>query len=67
MAWTMSSATRGYVDDGPTAVRHGEQGVRLSPLDTRLFWHEGVLAQAHYIDGNYEEAHRMGTQRGCAQ
>ena len=56
MAWTMSSVTRGYVDDGPTAVQHGEQGVRLSPLDARLFWHEGVLAQAHYIAGNYEEA-----------
>jgi adenylate cyclase len=56
MAWSMSSATRGYVGDGKTAVKHGEQGVRLSPLDARLFWHEGVLAQAHYIAGSYEEA-----------
>ncbi|MDP8921553.1 MAG: adenylate/guanylate cyclase domain-containing protein [Chloroflexota bacterium] len=56
MAWTMSSATHGYICDGPTAVRHGEQGVRLSPLDARLFWHEGLLAQAHYVDGNYEQA-----------
>ena len=56
MAWTMSSLTRGYIGDGATAVRHAEQGVRLSPLDARLFWHEGGLAQAYYVDGNYEEA-----------
>jgi len=29
--------------------------VRTSPLDERLHWHEGLLAQAHYIKGNYEE------------
>jgi adenylate cyclase len=56
MAWSMSSATRGYIGDGKTAVQHGEQGVRLSPLDARLFWHEGLLAQAHYVDGDYEQA-----------
>ena len=56
MAWTMSSLTRGYVGDGATAVRHAEQGVRLSPLDARLFWHEGGLAQAYYIAGDYEQA-----------
>lgn len=56
MVWSMSSATRGNIGDGPTAVRHAEQGVRLSPLDARLSWHEGVLAQAHYVDGDYEQA-----------
>jgi adenylate cyclase len=56
MAWSMSSATHGYVGEGKTAVKHGEQGVRLSPLDARLFWHEGLLAQAHYVDGDYEQA-----------
>jgi adenylate cyclase len=56
MAWTMSSATRGYIGDGPTAVEHAEQGVRLSPLDERLYWHEGLLAQAHYVNGDYDEA-----------
>jgi len=56
MAWSMSSATHGYICDGATAVTHGEQGVRLSPLDARLFWHEGLLAQAYYVAGNYEEA-----------
>jgi adenylate cyclase len=56
MAWSMSSATYGYICDGATAVTHGELGVRLSPLDARLFWHEGLLAQAHYVAGHYEEA-----------
>jgi adenylate cyclase len=56
MAWTMSSATRGYIGDAATAVLHAEQGLRLSPLDERLYWHEGLLAQAHYLSGNYDEA-----------
>ena len=56
MAWSMSSATRGYIGDGETAVRHAEMAVRLSPLDERLYWHEGLLAQAHYVNGNYEES-----------
>ncbi|MCC6175248.1 MAG: adenylate/guanylate cyclase domain-containing protein [Chloroflexi bacterium] len=56
LAWSMSSATRGFMGDGATALKHGEMGVRLSPLDARLFWHEGLLAQAHYVLGDYEEA-----------
>ncbi len=56
MAWTMSSATCGYMGEGATAVERAEQGVRLSPLDACTFWHEGILAQAHYINGNYEDA-----------
>jgi adenylate cyclase len=56
IAWSMSSATRGYVGDSAAAVKHAEQGVRLAPLDVQLFWHEGVLAQAHYIAGEYDQA-----------
>jgi adenylate cyclase len=56
MAWTMSSATCGYIGDGATAVHRAEQGVRLSPLDALMFWHEGILANAHYVNGNYEQA-----------
>ena len=56
MAWTMASATSGFLGDGATAVRQGEQGVRLSPLDSRSFWHEGLLGQAHYVNGDYEQA-----------
>lgn len=60
MAWTMSSATHGFIGNGPVAVRHAEQGLRLSPLDARIFWHEGILAQAHYINGAYENAVTWG-------
>ncbi len=56
MAWTMNSANCGYIGDGKAAVERAEKGVRLSPLDARTFWHEGLLAQAHYVDGNYEES-----------
>lgn len=56
MAWTMSSATLGYIGDGAAAVKRAEQGLRLSPLDQQIFWHEGMLAQAHYINGDYDQA-----------
>lgn len=56
MAWTMSSATCGYIGEGKLAIERAERGVRLSPLDARTFWHEGLLAQAHYVEGNYDEA-----------
>jgi adenylate cyclase len=65
MAGSMSSATRGFIDDGETAVRCAELAVRLSPLDERLWWHEGLLAPAHYLSGNYEEA--MDWVRGAVE
>jgi adenylate cyclase len=52
----MASATSGFLGDGPAAVHQGEQGVRLSPLDAWSFWHEGLLGQAHYVNGDYEQA-----------
>ena len=56
LAWTMSSATCGYLGQGPLAVERAERGLRLSPLDARAFWPEAILGQAHYINGNYERA-----------
>lgn len=56
MAWTMSSAARGFAGNGALAVQHGEKGQRLAPSDPYRFWHEGILAQAHYIDGDFEQA-----------
>lgn len=56
MAWTLSSATRGFAGDGSLAVLHAENGQRLAPADPYRFWHEGILAQAHYINGGYDEA-----------
>jgi TolB-like protein len=56
MAWSMSSATRGYLSQGAEAVRHAQHGLLLSPPDAHLFWPEGLLAQAYYMDGQFEEA-----------
>jgi len=56
MAWSASSVTRGYLGDGPGAVERAEIGVRLSPLDGHAFWYEGILAQARYVNGDYEAA-----------
>ena len=56
IAWTMSGATCGYIGKGPLAVERGERGVRLAPQDTYRFWHEALLGQAHYVNGNFEEA-----------
>ena len=55
-AWTLGSLSAGFAGDGALAVARARNGLRLSPLDTRLYWHEGALGQAHYVDGNYEEA-----------
>jgi len=56
LAHTMSCATCGYLGLGELAVARGQQGLRLSPVDAQRFWPEGVLGQAHYINGDFAEA-----------
>lgn len=56
LAWSMSSVTRGYMGDGGGAVARAERGVALSPTDAHAFWNQGMLAQAHYVNGDYEAA-----------
>jgi class 3 adenylate cyclase/TolB-like protein len=56
MAWSMSSITHGYMGQGADAVAHAERGLRLSPIDAHAFWHEGMLAQAYYVAGEYAAA-----------
>jgi adenylate cyclase len=56
IAWTMSSATYGYLGNGVAAIERAERGLRLSPLDAHVFWHEAILAQAYYVQGQYEQA-----------
>ncbi len=55
-AWSMSSVTYGYLGDGRAAVERAAHGLRLSPLDAHIFYKESTLAQAHYVDGQYEAA-----------
>jgi tetratricopeptide (TPR) repeat protein len=59
-AWSFSSLTRGYLGDGPTAVTQARHAVRLSPLGPDAALHEHALSQAHYIDGDYEQAADWG-------
>lgn len=65
-AWTLSSATHGYLGHGREALAHAEHGLRLSPLDAHLFWHESLLAQAHYVCDQFDEAFHWA-QRALTQ
>jgi len=60
LAWSLSSATYGYIGDGPEAVRRAETGVRLSPLDSHAYFAQHIMSQASYINGNYEAAEHWG-------
>ncbi len=62
MAWTFSSATCGYLGEGPTAVLRAEHGLQLSPRDSYVYLSEHMLSQAHYVNGNYDEAIRWATK-----
>ncbi len=60
MAWTLSSATSGWVGEGERAVQHAIRALQLSPLDPFTFFTEHMLSQGHYISGNFEQAVRWG-------
>jgi class 3 adenylate cyclase/tetratricopeptide (TPR) repeat protein len=60
LAWSFASATSGYCGDGATAVLRAERALRLSPRDPFAFRHEHMLSQAHYVNGNFEEAVAWG-------
>jgi len=56
IAWTWGAALRCWLDEGPEAVRWAERALRLAPRDDLTFWHEHILAQAHYTNGDFERA-----------
>lgn len=58
LAWTLSSGTLSYLGRGTEAVRHAEQGLRLSPRDPMRYSQLMFLAIAHYAQGSYEETVR---------
>lgn len=60
LGWSFASATSGYMGEGPVAVLRAEHALRLSPRDPFSFRHESMLAQAHYINGNHEQAVEWG-------
>lgn len=55
-ALAFGSFAASFVGDGALAMQRAELALRLSPLDTHLFWYEGALAQAHYVSGDFGEA-----------
>lgn len=60
LAWILSSGTLSYIGRGEQAVKHAENGLRLSPFDQSLFYYHVFLSLAHYASGSYEEAIRWG-------
>ena len=56
MAWTLSSVTRGFLGEGAEAVRRAARGLKLSPLGPHLAYHQHILSQAHYVNGDFDEA-----------
>ncbi|MBL8702085.1 MAG: adenylate/guanylate cyclase domain-containing protein [Alphaproteobacteria bacterium] len=60
MAWTLSSATCGYLGLGAVAVARAERGLELSPRGPHVVYHEHILSQAHYVAGNHDAAVEWG-------
>jgi tetratricopeptide (TPR) repeat protein len=60
MAWTLSSTTAGWMGDGERAVAHASRAMQLSPLDPFAFFTEHMLAQGHYVKGDFEQAIAWG-------
>jgi tetratricopeptide (TPR) repeat protein len=60
MAWTLSSVTRGFLQHGELAVARAERGLQLSPRGPHVVYHEHILSQAHYVNGDYPQAVHWG-------
>jgi adenylate cyclase len=60
LAWILSSGTLSYVGRAKEAIKHAEQGLRLSPVDQSLFYYYTFLMLAHYANGTYQEAVKWG-------
>jgi len=60
MAWTLSSVTRGFLGHGAIAVARAERGLQLSPRGPHVVYHEHILSQAHYVNGDYAQAVHWG-------
>lgn len=56
ITWALKAATLCFIGDGPSAVPCAETGVRLSPPDQHAFFAEHILAQAHYVNRNFDQA-----------
>jgi TolB-like protein len=59
-----SHLSRGYAFAGRDieAIAHGQEAIRLSPLDPEMALFLGAMAVAHYAAGRYEEAAQFTTE-----
>lgn len=60
MIWTLSSGVYSYLGEGKEAIARAERGLRLSPVDTQLYFYLLFLALAHYVNGSYDESITWG-------
>ena len=56
LAWIFKAATLTFLGEPAQAIECAETGVRLSPLDQHVFVAEHILGQAHYVNGDFENA-----------
>lgn len=56
IAWTLKGLTLCFIGEGAKALEHARHGVRLSPNDQNIGFAEHIVAQAHYIVGDFEQA-----------
>ena len=64
VAWIWGGWTKILLGDHHTAIKYAERALRLSPLDPVVSFAELVLAQAHFLLGNYEEGLRFAVSFG---
>ena len=55
-AWIFSSCPHGFAGNTDKAIQHAERALRLSPIDQHAFFMQCLLAQNHYLHGNYVES-----------
>jgi len=60
LAWMRSSPTYSYIGDAQEAIRRANQGIRLSPVDTHLFYPHTSLGIGYYVAGDHDEGARWG-------
>jgi adenylate cyclase len=58
-AWIWGGWAKILLGDHQTAIKYAQRALRLSPFDLRVSFVDNVLAQAHFLLGNYEEGVRF--------
>jgi TolB-like protein len=51
-----------FAGEGREAIAHGEEAIRLSPLDPEMAMFLGSIAVSHYLAGRFQEALRYSSE-----